>query len=208
MNPHFIFNSLNSIQSFLVYEENEKAERYLLKFSSLIRQTLANSRERYIRIEQEIKILKDYLELEQMRFQNRFAFQIQSHLSPSELQSLIPPMLIQPYVENAILHGVSMMDSGGMIKIIFEVSESNNLIISVDDNGMGRKAAEARKKTGHRSFGTTITQERLRFLNNDLGNHFNIDVIDKMKDGKPDGTRIVIQLPIRTYYEPEDSDHY
>lgn len=208
MNPHFIFNSLNSIQSFLVYEENEKAERYLLKFSSLIRQTLANSRERYIRIEQEIKILKDYLELEQMRFRNKFTFEIQSRLSATELHYLIPPMLIQPYVENAILHGVALLENGGLIKIVFEVNESNHLVISIDDNGVGRHAAGKRKKTEHRSFGTTITQERLRFFNKDLGNHFRVEIIDKMKDDEPDGTRILLQLPIRTYYEPEDSDHY
>ncbi len=204
MNPHFIFNSLNSIQSFLIFGENEKAEHYLLKFSSLIRQTLNNSREKYIRIEQEIKTLKDYLELEQMRFKHRFSFEIQSHLSGDIMQCYIPPMLVQPYVENAILHGVSLLEKDGKITIVFTVQDEM-LRITIDDNGTGRQLKKA-KLHNHRSYGTTITEERLALLHRQLGQSFRVETIDKSEDGKPLGTRVELSIPLMQQSEISENE--
>ena len=207
MNPHFIFNSLNSIQSFLIYEENEKAEKYLLKFSSLIRQTLSNSRERLIRIEQEMTILKDYLELEQMRFRGKFSYELKSFLSQGEMNCFLPPMLIQPYVENAIIHGVAHLKSGGYISIQFSMASETELSIVIDDNGAGRKSPVKKPNPRHRSFGTTITQERLRYFNKQSGDNFRIEITDKTENGLPSGTRITLTLPILKYYESEDGSN-
>ena len=204
MNPHFIFNSLNSIQSFLIYEENEKAEKYLLKFSSLIRQTLANSREHYIRMEQELSILHNYLELEQMRFKDRFSFEIQSNLTPAQMQQFIPPMLVQPYVENAVLHGMASVKSGGKITITFHVSEEDRLRVTIDDNGAGRTKG-ARPKGGQRSFGTTITQERLDILKKQLGVEFKVTITDKKDENGPLGTRIDLHIRMISHYVSEDN---
>jgi hypothetical protein len=161
MNPHFIFNSLNSIQSFLLYDENELAERYLLKLSKLIRLTLVNSRETEITLEKEIESLKMYLELEQMRFKNRFEFQFEIALSNQDIQRSIPPMLIQPFVENSIIHGFKKLKEGGMITISFRDITDGILSVEVMDNGVGYENALEKIDQEHKSYGTKITLERL-----------------------------------------------
>jgi ligand-binding sensor domain-containing protein len=196
MNPHFIFNSLNSIQSFLIYEENEKAERFLLKFAHLIRQTLNNSREPYISIESEIETIKGYLELEQMRFKEKFEFEITSLLTQHEMTYGLPPMLIQPFVENAVLHGFRSLDSGGKITVIFESIENQQLSCIVQDNGIGREASGTLNKSGHKSFGTKITEERLRAFQEKYGDHFRAETLDLKEDGKALGTIILLKIPI------------
>jgi LytS/YehU family sensor histidine kinase len=196
MNPHFIFNSLNSIQSFLIYEENEKAERYLLKFAQLIRQTLNNSRESYIPIEAELETLRRYLELEQMRFKDKFDFTITCNLPPSELLYGVPPMLIQPFVENAVLHGFRSVESGGRIEVVFDSLENNRLLCSVEDNGVGRKAMEKSQPENHKSFGTKITAERLAAFRQKYGDEFRVETIDKEENGEPSGTKVTLQIPV------------
>jgi hypothetical protein len=207
MNPHFIFNALNSIQSFLVYEENIKAEKYLLKFSSLIRQMLTNSREKYIRIDQELSILSNYLDLERMRFKDKFTYYIDCRLDASEKQFFIPPMLVQPYVENAVLHGMASRKSGGRIIVTFERISVTELKISIDDNGLAKDAIGKPKKSMHRSFGTTITQERLRFLTLNSGSSFNVEMIDKSAVGKGTGVLIELTLPVLDTYETPESNN-
>jgi LytS/YehU family sensor histidine kinase len=205
MNPHFIFNSLNSIQSFLIYEENAKAEKYLLKFSSLIRQTLANSREHYIRLEEELTILRNYLELEQMRFRDKFSFVIKCELSQAELEYFLPPMLIQPYIENAVVHGVAAMEKHGEITVTFSLLAGNQLRVEIDDNGVGRKASGHQRKHNHRSFGTTITQERLSIFQEQLGGEFNVSITDKVVDEEAAGTRVELMIPLLEDYAPENT---
>lgn len=196
MNPHFIFNSLNSIQSFLIYEENEKAERFLLKFAHLIRQTLNNSRESYISIECEIETLKSYLELEQMRFKEKFELEIICMLSAQEITYGLPPMLIQPFVENAVLHGFRTLDSGGKITVVFESISNQQLSCRVQDNGIGRAASAKLQKSGHKSFGTKITEERLRAFQEKYGDHFKLETIDLEEDGKALGTIVLLKVPV------------
>lgn len=163
MNPHFIFNSLNSIQSFLLYEEKDKAERYLLKFSKLIRAILSSSREAFISLDQEIDLLTNYIELEQMRFQSKFAYQIENEHIMGADHLMIPPMMIPPIVENAILHGLSKRDIGGKLVVRFEM-RSDALIVIIEDNGIGIQEKDSLESKGHRSFGTQITRERVEDL--------------------------------------------
>ncbi|HLP53528.1 MAG TPA: histidine kinase [Fluviicola sp.] len=196
MNPHFIFNSLNSIQSFLIYEENEKAERFLLKFAHLIRQTLNNSREPYISIESEIETLKSYLELEQMRFKEKFEVELTCLLNSQEMTYGVPPMLIQPFVENAVLHGFKSLDSGGKITVVFESIKDQQLYCIVKDNGIGRKASLKLQQSTHKSYGTKITEERLTAFQQKYGDHFRIETIDLEEDGKALGTMVLLKIPI------------
>ena len=195
MNPHFIFNSLNSIQSFLLYQENEKAEKYLLKFSKLIRATLSNSRETFITIEQEVELLTNYIELEQMRYQHRFQFNIEMNLSNSEKQLLIPPMLIQPFVENAIIHGLSKRAIDGLLIVRFEKSE-NTIIVNVIDNGVGIDATKKTTNQGHRSFGTEITKERMAIYEKNFNKSFAWSALNAYDDDEFPGTNVEITIPI------------
>lgn len=198
MNPHFIFNALNSIQSFLLYNENELAERYLLKLSKLIRLTLSNSRETEISIQKEIDSLNMYLELEQMRFKNRFGFHIENSLSKEELNKFVPPMLIQPFAENAIIHGFKGLEQGGVINLNFKKVDNDRLIVEIIDNGVGyNKNKPVDQNTDHKSYATQITSERLNLFKERYQSEFDFS-IDRLEDenGISKGTKVVISIPI------------
>lgn len=197
MNPHFIFNSLNSIHSFLLYEENENAEKYLVRFAKLIRQTLANSRVTYITVEEEQETLNNYILLEQMRFKNAFTFEIQCDLKQLPQQRCIPPMLIQPYVENAIIHGLVKRPGGGELLLKFYL-EDTFLKVLIEDNGIGFSESKTNKRdTGHKSYGTQITEERLKSLNGKNKDFFTVS-ISNVDGSNPEfpGTRVVLTIPI------------
>lgn len=198
MNPHFIFNSLNSIQSFLIFNENELAERYLLKLSQLIRMTLTNSRESTISIEKEMEILQKYMELEQMRFKERFEFRITSTVSKGDLSKKMPPMLIQPFVENAIIHGFKKLNEGGKLEVRFLKIEEAFLFVEVRDNGLGYSNTLDTERTGHKSYGTRITSERLDLYKQKYGGDFNytIETLREEPDGESNGTVVYLKIPI------------
>lgn len=197
MNPHFIFNALNSIQSFLMYQENELAERYLLKLSQLIRMTLNNSRESEINIEQEIDVLHKYLELEKMRYKDRFDFEFDVRLSVAELRKCIPPMLIQPFVENSIIHGFKNLKEGGLLTIQFLRITNQVLSVEIIDNGLGYQNTIDQKTTEHQSHGTKITSERLDLFKQKYGGTFEYQ-IETLKDesGKAKGTIVRMIIPV------------
>lgn len=196
MNPHFIFNSLNSIHSFLLYEENENAEKYLLRFARLIRQTLANSRMSFITIEEECETLKNYILLEKMRFKDTFTFKIECELRQLPAYPCIPPMLIQPYVENAILHGLVKRYSGGELFLKFYL-EDELLKVLIEDNGIGYSASKKEKKDSkHKSYGTQITEERLKSLQGKNNAYsVSIDTVNSSDTEFP-GTRVIVTIPI------------
>ncbi len=196
MNPHFIFNALNSIQSFLVFEENIKAEKYLLTFSQLIRQTLTNSREPNISIQNEIDILEKYLDLERMRFREKFNYAIHLELNNNELNKKIPNMLIQPFVENSVIHGFSTLESGGKIDILLESVDENQIRCTIKDNGIGRKKSMQQSNKNHVSFATTITEERLMAFEKKHRVHFSIETIDIENEDGTTGTKVIINLPL------------
>ncbi|NJO90167.1 MAG: histidine kinase [Chloroflexia bacterium] len=150
MNPHFIFNSLNSINNFILKNESEQASEFLTKFSRLVRQVLQNSRNKLVSLEDEFSALKLYIELEQVRFDNKFQYEIicDNYLDTNLV--LIPPLLIQPYVENAIWHGLMHKETNGSITVkVYQ--EEEKLFFIIADDGIGRKkAAEYKSKFGMR----------------------------------------------------------
>jgi len=196
MNPHFIFNVLGSIQAYILNNEAEQANDYLARFALLVRRTLNNSRDQLISLAQEVEALRYYLQLEQMRFDGIFDYKIDVEESIQQHSIYVPPLLVQPFVENAILHGVSSLERGGLVEIILR-KEHENIICSIVDNGAGFQATESRNENVlHESVGMLITKERLRLLNNgkyeDLKQPFKCETSCEQQSG----TSITIRLPI------------
>ena len=205
MNPHFMFNLLNAIQSEVNAGNIDVASNNLSSFASLMRDSLENSDREIISLESEIEFLHNYIQLNQkMRFNSRLEYRIDVHeeLEPDIMG--VPSMIIQPYVENAIEHGLKSI-SGGMLTISFKLYDEDNLICVIQDNGVGRKVAMERKEAAsqlkkHRSMGTAITEERLKFIHEDL-NQTELefikteDLID-LESGLASGTRVSIVIPI------------
>ena len=192
MNPHFIFNSLNSIQSYLIYRENDKAEKYLLKFSQLVRRILNNSVAEEIKISEEIKTLEDYVELEKMRFKSRFNYEFDIRLSEDQQNLLIPGMLVQPFVENAIIHGFKELSYEGMLQITFEIPNKDTLRVSVSDNGKGYDPNSS-ENSKHISHGIRITRDRLKSYNSKNQDLFHIEIISGEDQ---QGTTVQMYIPI------------
>ena len=202
MNPHFIFNSLNSINDFILSNDPDNASGYLTKFSRLMRSILDNSRSEWVTLQNELKALELYIELEAVRFDNAFSYHIEVANDVSKETALIPPLIIQPYVENAIWHGLLHRHlPGGMIAIKIEKLEKD-LVISITDNGVGRKAAKDQKSKSsvlHKSHGMKITSERLSIVNNVYNVNAHVQVIDLQDEQfKPSGTKVLLTLNYQT----------
>jgi LytS/YehU family sensor histidine kinase len=196
MNPHFIFNALNSIQDYIISNEKELASKYLVKFSRLIRMYLDHSQQNMISLKQEITALNFYLELEKVRFDDALYYEININESVNPNQIKIPSLFIQPYVENAIKHGLLHKQGDKKLIIDFNI-ESNFLKITIEDNGVGRARAQEINKASHKSFSTKANQERIKLYKNKL--NLDITVItEDLKDAnnKAIGTRVIIYIPI------------
>ncbi|OFZ54144.1 MAG: hypothetical protein A3D92_14970, partial [Bacteroidetes bacterium RIFCSPHIGHO2_02_FULL_44_7] len=201
MNPHFIFNALNSIQSLIGTGKETEARYYLAKFSRLMRQILDNSRKSTISLDEEIHSLENYLLIEQFCNAERFNYSIEVDESMEKDFIKLPPMLIQPFVENAIKHGMkgrSETDGKGTIRIQFE--EKNNLLIcTIEDNGIGRKASavlnESSQETYHTSTGLSVTAERLKRMASESTEE-PLEIIDLYEAGVACGTRVILRIPI------------
>ncbi len=203
MNPHFLFNCLNSINSFIIKNEQEKASEYLSKFSKLIRRVLSNSKSSKVTLANELEALELYIELEALRFNEKFSYKISvdSEIETDYIE--IPPLIIQPYVENSIWHGLMHKTNGtGALNIDIR-KEEEALVCIIEDNGIGREAAkQVKSKTAikRKSYGMNITKERLQYINYNNGHNgkketTNIDVIDlKDEAGNPTGTRVMIKI--------------
>jgi tetratricopeptide (TPR) repeat protein len=193
MNPHFIFNSLGTIQNFMYNNETKKAAFYLGSFSSLMRAILNNSREELITVEEEIKTLKDYLELQKMRL--GFSFKVNCSNDIDTEFTLIPPMLIQPFVENAIKHGIKDMGEDGRIEVTFS-KKDDRLIVSVEDNGVGVNYGSTPEKD-HKSLALKIFKERISYLSVYFKKDVNYKISDKSEtnSGKK-GTTVIVDLPL------------
>jgi len=198
MNPHFIFNVMNSIQHFIMHKDEESAHRYLSKFSRLVRVILNNSEKDAVSIGEEVVALELYLQLESMRFEQAFHYEIKIDPAIDQQEVHIPSMLIQPYVENAIHHGIYSSPRKG--DILVEIRrDGDTLVCIIEDNGIGRKGAAHKKKSGHKSFGTTITKERLVTLNALHNSSLSEKIIDLYnQDGAPAGTRVEIYIALTT----------
>ncbi len=199
MNPHFIFNSLNSINSFIVENKTHLASDYLTKFSRLMRLILENSKNESITLEKEIETLRLYLLMESLRFDNKFNHSIFIQTGIDALMIKVPPMIIQPYVENAIWHGLLHKKEKGSVFVRiekFETQNSESLIIEILDDGIGRdKAAvlKSKKSNTNKSYGMQITAQRIEQLNSS-NKVDTVDLIDN--EGNAKGTRVTITINI------------
>lgn len=200
MNPHFIFNCLNSIKLYAIDNEAAKASEYLTKFARLIRLVLENSRANKVTLEDELEALQLYLDMEALRFEDKLHFQIQ--VDPRiDLDFVeIPPLLIQPYVENAIWHGLMHKPEGGTVWIDVNQLKEHQLTIRIKDNGVGRaKAVELNSKsaTKRKSFGMKLTSERIGLINQ-LYQAQTVAQIQDLRDeqGEPAGTEVVLQIAL------------
>ena len=197
MNPHFIFNSLNSIQSYILNNDVDLAVDYLSRFSQLMRLILSHSRESVVPLADEIKAIQYYLEIEKLRFEEMFTYEIIIGQEIDEEFTGMPPMIIQPYIENAIIHGLIHKPSPGHIKIEFR-QNGPKMLCNIEDNGIGRtKAAEIKRHSclNTKSRGMMITKERLNILNKRSDEKFSVRVIDlKDKNGIPTGTRVELSI--------------
>ena len=169
MNPHFIFNALNSIQSFIISEDKVSASHYLQIFSSLIRKTLAFSERKEIPIDEIKEFLDQYLSLEQLRFENKFSYIIKSDPHLDGYETCMPPLLIQPLVENAVIHAFNNRTEKGLIHVEFNSDEESLLTVIVTDNGSG--IHQTAKENGHQSFGIQSIRRRLEILDAGSGKY-------------------------------------
>lgn len=196
MNPHFIFNALNSVNHFIAEQDERTANKFLSEFSQLMRLVLEYSQEDFITLQKEQEILSLYMKLEHYRFRDKFEYAIDIDESINAESVLVPPMLIQPYLENAVWHGLRYRDSVGFLKLSME-QNNGSLVVTITDNGIGRKKSaelktENQKK--HKSTGLKNIRERLLILNSVYRTHYEVTVMDGV-DGE--GTTVRVRLPIK-----------
>lgn len=196
MNPHFIFNSLIAIQSYIYKKDPVSAGDYLSKFADLVRMTLENSRVEFVSLEKELKMLNIYLQLQMLRFEDTFSFDIEKDENIEADMIKIPPMLAQPFIENAVEHGLRLKKGSGNIKVLCR-EKAGDIEFIIEDDGVGREFAAKHKKARHsQSMATLITRERLEVMEKKFKRKFNLEVIDlKGGDGNVTGTRVVITMP-------------
>lgn len=197
MNPHFIFNALNSIKKFILLNDAANADIYLGKFALLIRSILSNSSETNISLQKEIEMLTLYLELEKLRFGSKLNYRIDVDPLLEKESIFIPTMIVQPFIENAMLHGIMHKDTDGEIAISF-ISHEGFLEINVKDNGVGRKAAGEmmfNKNGQHTSLGIELTKKRLLGLKTEPEINSGIEILDLEENGNATGTLVKIFVP-------------
>jgi len=207
MNPHFIFNCLSSINSFILKNKTEEASKYLTKFSRLIRMVLNNSKEALISLEDELETLRLYLDMEKLRFKNSFDYGFNFKNAVEVENIFIPPLLLQPFAENAIWHGLMHKQGRGFLN--FDLSTEEKILTCViTDNGVGREKAETLKSKSaenQKSMGLKITTDRLNLLNNNPGER-TVFTIDDLTDesGNASGTRIYLKIYYKEIMEMQN----
>ncbi len=201
INPHFLFNTLNSINNYILQNEGDVASNYLVKFSKLMRRVLTNSANSLITLTDEVDTLGLYIELESMRFAQSFDYFINVDKGLDTNKLMVPPMLIQPFVENAIWHGLMHSTEEKCLEINISKKDDRSIAISVKDNGIGREAAKSRKANGakQKSYGMDITQKRIELLNNeykDERSQSSVEIIDWLPESHGAyGTEVIIRIP-------------
>lgn len=197
INPHFLFNSLNSIKSYIIKNKTDEAADYLTDFSTLIRSILQKSKEQVVTLKEELDTILLYTKLEQLRFQKKFDFFFEISPEIDVENIMIPALLLQPYIENAIKHGLTNKKEKGTLQLIISDFEES-IEILIDDDGVGRKqAAELKINTdGHQSMGLKINEERLKLLNKIHDWDISCQIMDKFDSkNKPIGTKIILTIP-------------
>lgn len=198
MNPHFIFNALNTIQSYIYLNDKPNAINYLGKFSSLTRKVLEMSAQELVTVAEEVETLRLYLELEQMRFADSMDVEVTVDPDIKGDIGRIPPMLIQPYVENAIKHGLLHKKDDRMLRLDFR-ADKGSLLVTIEDNGVGRRRSEelSRRGKAHRPFSSEANRKRLEIMNRATAPGFTVEYQDLEDEaGKPLGTRVVLRMPM------------
>ncbi len=194
MNPHFLFNSLNSIQYYM--DKNpESASQYLTKFSRLTRLILEHSRNHWVNLSEEVESMKLYLEMEQLRLENKFSWKFNIDEEIDEEMMEVPPMMFQPFIENAIKHGILPMETGGHILIELSLLDGSKLKVIVTDNGVGRSTGKDNRK--HHSLGTQLTKERIALFEKQYDTKLFLQITDLEKAGVVKGTKVEMEIPYR-----------
>jgi LytS/YehU family sensor histidine kinase len=197
MNPHFIFNALSSIQYFILNGDQESSNDYITKFSRLMRAILENSQTDMIALGDELAMIKLYLELEAMRFRDGFHYDLIGPKDDGDMSVTLPAFLLQPYVENAIWHGLAPKEGRGHLRVEIETG-TDRILCRIEDDGVGRQKAgeiKAQKYPNRRSLGTSIMEKRLSLLNKLYGRRIQISYTDLLGNGgEPAGTRVEISL--------------
>lgn len=197
MNPHFIFNALNSVNSFIASNDERAANKYLSEFSQLMRSVLENSEQDFIPLEKEIELLKLYVKLEHFRFKDKFEYEIHIDEKLQVQEFVIPPMLLQPYVENAVWHGLRYKKEKGKLTIEFKQIDINTIKITIEDNGIGRKKSKELKTKNQKkqtSKGMGNIQSRLTILNEMYKDKVNVFVEDASEKEDAVGTKVTLIL--------------
>ncbi|HEX7844485.1 MAG TPA: histidine kinase [Chitinophagaceae bacterium] len=208
MNPHFLFNSLSSIQHLIVSQQTTKAYKYLTVFSNFLRSLLKYAEKNFIPLDEELKILKMYIELESLRFDKSFHYEIKADESFDNDEVLVPSLMVQPFAENAIWHGLLHKEGKKELTISFTNNSDEYLTCIIEDNGIGRaKAASIRdnkiSSMVHESKGIHIIRERLDLLQQKTGKPANVEIKDLVDENKEAaGTKVIITIP---YYNPEET---
>lgn len=196
MNPHFIFNALNSIQTLVLHGNVDASYDYINQFALLIRETLNSSEQEFIPIEKEIETLETYLKLEKLRFREDFNYHIE--VTEQVPNQYLPPMLIQPFIENALKHGLFHKKTDRKLRVEMNFNE-NVLICKIEDNGIGREASKklnARKNKEHKSFAISSINKRLSMMQEKLKTPIGVEYHDLNEDGIPTGTLVIIRIPL------------
>jgi ligand-binding sensor domain-containing protein len=207
MNPHFIFNVLNSVQGLIYANKKTEASNYLGKFSNLMRNTLENSTRQFILIQDEIELLQQYLELESSRFDNDFEFNINHDFDNAQLETEMPSMILQPFVENAVKHGLLHLEGHKTLYVTFKTLNHLFFQVIIEDNGIGRVASMAiqSKRKQHKSFATNAIDSRIELLNRTLNHPISIYTNDLNEDTQI-GTKVVLKIPFN--HESIKSTHH
>jgi len=199
MNPHFLFNSLNSIKLYIINNEKKNAVYYLNKFSKLVRKILEASSQREIPLAEELETVELYMNIENIRFSNEINFKINIDDTLDTQNIRIPSLILQPFLENALWHGLSSKEGDKNITLTVENAKTGFIKICILDDGVGRDAAEKikqRKLLKRKSVGIDITKERLANFSKDYQNSFHVEIIDIYDDANnPSGTKIVLHIP-------------
>ncbi|MBN1252209.1 MAG: histidine kinase [Bacteroidales bacterium] len=198
MNPHFLFNSLNSINNYILHNEKKSASKYLNKFAGLIRRILENSQNEYVTLAKEIETNKLYLEIETVRLKDKFVYNFEIDENINTYEYKIPSMLIQPFIENSIWHGIQPLEKQGYITIK-AIKNKDTIVISISDNGIGRNnSSQIKKNTNstHKSLGANIALKRIELLEKSYKKGLSIKYEDLFENNTPSGTAVHITIPI------------
>jgi sensor histidine kinase YesM len=199
MNPHFIFNSLNSIKLYIINNEKENAVYYLNKFSKLIRKILIASKEKETSLQEELDTMQLYMNIENIRFDNQIEFKINVDEAINTEVTKVPSLILQPFLENSLWHGLSSKESDKKINLNVFKNSKDHITVEIVDNGIGRIASKKireSKKLKRKSVGIDITKERLANFSKAFENSYTLNIDDLYEHDSPSGTRVTLNIPV------------